>query len=65
MSVRLCVLELFAELFQAGSYMFKGSNRNTRAGHEICSKITIKTSERQWRRSGVFIVNLNVFHILF
>ena len=44
-------------------YMFKVSNRNTRARCEICSKLTMKTPERHhWRRSGVFIVNFE--HIL-
>ena len=38
--------------------MFKFDNRNTRARCEIRSKLTIKTPEqRQWLRSGVFIVN--------
>ena len=38
--------------------MFQVSNRNTRTSCEICSKLTIKTSEQcQCRRSGVFIVN--------
>ena len=42
----------------AGNYMFKINNRNTRTRCEICSKLTIKTSERRHcRRSGVFIVN--------
>ena len=42
----------------AGNYMFKVNNRNTRTRCEICSKLTIKTPEqRQWRRSGVFIVD--------
>ena len=41
-----------------GNYMLKVNNRNTRARIEICSKLTIKIPEqRQWRRSGVFIVN--------
>ena len=41
----------------------KVNNRNTRARCEMCSKLTIKTPERrQWRRSGVFIVNFE--HIL-
>ena len=39
----------------ANIYLFKVNNRNTRKKWEICSKLTIKT--RQWRRSGVFIVN--------
>ena len=39
--------------------MFKVNNRNTRTKCEICSKLTIKTTEqRQWGRSGAFIVNL-------
>ena len=34
----------------AGNYMFKVNNRNTRTRCEICSKLTIKTSERRhWR----------------
>ena len=42
----------------AENYMFKVNNRNTRTWCEICSKLTIKTTERRhWRPSGVFIVN--------
>ena len=42
----------------AGSYMFKVNNKNTRTRYEICSNLTIKTPEqRQWRYSGVIIVN--------
>ena len=41
-----------------GIYLLKVNYRNTRTRCEICSKLTIKTPEqRQWRRSGVFIVN--------
>ena len=41
----------------AGNYMFKVNNTNTRARCEICSNLTKNTLEqRQWRRSGVFIV---------
>ena len=41
-----------------GIYLLKVNKRNTRARCEICSKLTIKTSERRhWRLSGVFIVN--------
>ena len=48
----------FAAHSPAGNHMFKVNNRNTRKRCEICSKLTIKTPEqRQWRRSGVFIVN--------
>ena len=49
--------------YPAGNYMFKVNNRNTRTRCEICSKLTIKIPERrQWRRSGIFIVNFE--HIL-
>ena len=38
--------------------MFKVNTKSTKTSCEICSKLTIKTPERrQWRRSGVFIVN--------
>ena len=44
--------------------MFKVNNKDTRTtpmaymACEICSKLTIKIPERrQWRRSGIFIVN--------
>ena len=50
----------------AGIYLFKVNNRNTRARCEICSKLTINTPERrQWRRSGVFIVNFKHISHLF
>ena len=46
--------------------MFKVNNWNTRLRCEICSKLTIKTSERRhWRRSGVLLLTLNIFHTLF
>ena len=42
-----------------GNYMLKVSNRNSRTRREICSKLTIKTSERRyWPRTDVFIVNV-------
>ena len=38
--------------------MFKVNTKSTKTSCEICSKLTVKTPERrQWRRSGVFIVN--------
>ena len=50
--------ELTAIDVPAGNYMFKVSNRNTRARCEVCSKLIIKTLERHhWGHSGVFIVN--------
>ena len=48
----------------AGNYLFKVNNRNTITRCEICSKLTIKTPGRHQRRSGVFIVNFNIFHTL-
>ena len=39
--------------------MFKINNKNIRTRWELCSKLTITTLEPgHWRRSGVFIVNL-------
>ena len=54
------------EFNPAGNYMFKVNNRNTRIRCEICSKLTIKTPERrQWRRSGVSIVNFeHISHLV-
>ena len=50
----------------AGIYLFKVNNRNTRTRCEICSKLTINTPQRrQWRRSGVFIVNFEHIPTLF
>ena len=47
----------------AGNYLFKINNRNTITRWEIYANLTIKTQERrQWRCSGVFIVNFG--HIL-
>ena len=48
---------MFARDPQADNYKFKVNNRNTRTRSEICSKLTIKTSERPQHRSDVFIVN--------
>ena len=44
--------------FQAGIYLVKVNNGNTKRRCEMFSKLITKTSERrQWCRSGVFIVN--------
>ena len=44
--------------YPAGIYLLKVNNRNNKTRYEICSKLTINMLERrQWRRSGVFIVN--------
>ena len=50
----------------AGKYMFTVNYGNTRTRCEIYSKLTIKTPERrQWRRSGVFIVNFeHISHLV-
>ena len=50
---------MFSEAdYPAGIYLLKINKRNTRTRCEICSKLTIKTPERrQWRCSGVFVVN--------
>ena len=43
----------------ANIYLLEVNNRNARKRYEVCSKLTIKTPAwRHWRRSGVFIVNL-------
>ena len=50
----------------ANIYLFKVNNRNTGKRCEICSKLTIRTSERRkWRCSGVFIVNFEPISHLF
>ena len=52
---------IFWHYCSVGNYMFKVSNRGTRARCEICSKVTIKTLERRHehhkRYFGVFFVN--------
>ena len=45
-------------------YLLKVNNRNSRTSYETCSKLTIKTAERdQWRRLGVF-VNFEISHLV-
>ena len=45
-------------LYPINIYLLKVNNRNNEKRCEICSNLTIKTSERsQWRLCGVFIVN--------
>ena len=47
-------------------YLFIVNNRNTRKWCDICSKLMIKSPERrQWRLSGVFIVNFKHISHLF
>ena len=64
---RICKIVLFFNSsWPAGIYLLKVNNRNTRTRCEICSKLTINTPERrQWRRSGVFIVNFeHISHLV-
>ena len=53
--------------FPADIYLFKVNKRNTRQRCEICWKLIIKTPERrQWRRSGIFIVNFeHILHLFY
>ena len=61
-----CCFSVLFKVNPVGIYLFKVNNRNTRTRCEICSRLTIKTSERcHWHSSGVFIVNFNHFHTLF
>ena len=50
----------------AGNHMLKVNNRNTRARCEICSMLTIKTTERCQRyRSRIFIINFeHISHLV-
>ena len=52
--------------FPAAIYLLKVNIRNTRTRCEICSNLKIKAPElRQWRRSGVFIVNFeHISHLV-
>ena len=47
-------------------YLLKVNNFNSKARCEICSKLAVKTQERrQWRLSGVFIVNFeHIWHLV-
>ena len=47
----------------ANIYLFKFTNKNIREMLGMCSKLTIKILERRnWGRSGVFIINFQLFH---
>ena len=50
-------LRNFEKQLPVGIYIFKVNNRNTKTRCEICSKLTVKTSEQRQRHFGVFIVN--------
>ena len=46
-------------MYSANIYLLKVNNGNVRKVCQICSKLAIKTPERrQWRRSTVFVFNL-------
>ena len=67
-SIYFCYSKIYLFLFSrlpikmrcpAGIYMFKVNNWNTRTRCEISSQLTVMTPEGSiWRRSGVFIVNV-------
>ena len=60
--MNFCLFSRTEIKMQANIYLFKVNNRNTRKGLETCSKLTIKSPERQGCRFGVFTVNFE--HIL-
>ena len=62
----LKILPYFLQSIPVDIYLFKVNNKNTRTRCEICSKLTMKTPERrQWRCSGVFIVNFeHISHLI-
>ena len=46
----------FVIRYPVNNCMFKVNNRNTRTRCEICSKLTMKTTERrQWHPSGIYL----------
>ena len=51
--------------YAASIYLFEFNNGYTKTIYKVCSKLTIEISEgRQWRGSGVFIVNFEqIFRI--
>ena len=48
------IMKHFSTNYPVGNYMLKVNNRNPRTISEICSKLTIKTSERRSRSSVAF-----------
>ena len=53
-------------IMQGNIYLFKGSNINYREMCKICRKFSIIISERrQWCRSGVLWLTLNIFYTFF
>ena len=61
----LQIFEAVGGICPAGIYLLKAKNRNTRTRCEICSELTIKTPERNRRRSGIFIINFeHISHLV-
>ena len=62
-------LDIFvSKIFLAAIYLLKVRNKNTRTRCEICSKLTIKISERRLAIGVVLVsilLTLNIFHTLF
>ena len=54
----LYYMNMFSD-FTASIYLLKVGNRNTRTRCKICSKLTIKTSERRHWCCGVLILNVD------
>ena len=52
------LLQIKFNSFQAGIFLFKVNNGNTKTKYEICSKLASSTPEgHHWRRSDVFLAN--------
>ena len=61
---KTCSKEKFFRTSPVGIYLLKIHDRITRTRCEICSKLTIKTTDAM-RRSGVFIVNFeHISHLV-
>ena len=60
-------LKVFSpSLNPANICLFKVNNRNTTKSYERCSKPTINPERLHWRRSDVFIVNLeHILHLFY
>ena len=60
--VKLNIVHKHPNDFPDGAYLFKVKGKNNSTRCKICLKLTITRVERPyWRRSGVFIVNSNIF----
>ena len=53
-------------LFPANIYLFKATIEALEKTYEICTKLAIKIPKwRQWRRSGIFIINFVHISLMF